>query len=881
MSGKLIASLFLAVFAFSISACSNELVIKENSRKPVYTKTPQTDILSNPLPKGVTIQQLDNGMQVLLIENPVLPMVGVNVVVKVGSAYETFASSGMSHMLEHLLFNGTTSRSQKQLYDDVDRIGGYNNANTSEYFTNYMMVTPAENIRKGMEIQADMLFHSVLPEQKFQKEKGIVLEEISKSLANADEQAERNVISLLFKGHALSLPTLGTYSTIEAMKRDQVYHFYKNNYVPNNMLMSVVGKFDSAEMLKMVNEIYGQEAPGKVEREDIPGWTTGFETKTLKPANQGQIYHRFYDGKQEQLQLYFKICHQKSTSFYEFLDIKLRDKEKIFEKILKENFKESFQSLKMTTRTTPVAAYVQVRINISGQADAGKIASFVTDKLKKCDWQLSGDELQTETAKARTAFLKNIEKPHMFGIFNAHEFAVNGIEGVLASYGSAAYSKARKDLTEFKIDSVPIIIFQHPAEREEKTSTAESGGAKLFSAAGKSADLIVKQNAASNLLAIHYLIKHKAPLESKFGKAAAKILHDCFGQRMKSETNKKISAGWGISLKVNDNPFFPMDDRYMNPDYGYIRLEALAEDIPGVIHFLNSQMQNFEPTQAEYRQATAKMKRPNPMMMGGRDMAKKIFNETYKNLLYEKNPYPQKKEIPSYEELLAFAKNYFRPGNMIISVVSPAAPERVREMFAAFSDSAASADFPVYRQELILRQKAQTIDKQGGGKRSYLFWGFIKKINPADKAALKALSLILSDKIIFDIREKQGMAYHMSAGIELTDNKALFYINQGTRPKNVDKLAPQYPGFFSAAMLKDVTEADLEKSLSMYLGRMMFRRLSSINQGYYLGYSYYFHNDINYDQKFLDELKKVKLADVKRVAGKYMQVENPVSVIVR
>jgi predicted Zn-dependent peptidase len=133
------------------------------------------------LPKGVSIHILDNGLQVLLIENPALPMVGVNTVVKVGSAYETFATSGMSHMLEHLLFNGTNSRTQKQLYDDTDRIGGYNNANTSEYFTNYMMVTPADNIVNGMEIQADMLFNSILPVDKFQKEKGIVLEEISKS----------------------------------------------------------------------------------------------------------------------------------------------------------------------------------------------------------------------------------------------------------------------------------------------------------------------------------------------------------------------------------------------------------------------------------------------------------------------------------------------------------------------------------------------------------------------------------------------------------------------------------------------------------------------------------------------------------------------------
>ena len=121
------------------------------------------------LPSGVSIHQLDNGIKVLLIENPALPMIGVNTVVKVGSAYETFSSSGMSHMLEHLLFNGTTKWDQRELYDMTDKIGGYNNANTSEYYTNYMMVTPSEKIKEGMEIQAGMLFDSVLPEENFQR----------------------------------------------------------------------------------------------------------------------------------------------------------------------------------------------------------------------------------------------------------------------------------------------------------------------------------------------------------------------------------------------------------------------------------------------------------------------------------------------------------------------------------------------------------------------------------------------------------------------------------------------------------------------------------------------------------------------------------------
>ncbi len=103
----------------------------------------------------------------------------------------------------------------------------------------------------------------------------------------------------------------------------------------------------------------------------------------------------------------------------------------------------------------------------------------------------------------------------------------------------------------------------------------------------------------------------------------------------------------------------------------------------------------------------------------------------------------------------------------------------------------------------------------------------------------------------------------------------------GTRPANVDKLLPQYPDFFKQNRLDHITEEDLQRSINMYLSRMMFRRLSSINQVYYLAHSFYFHQKIDYDKIFFDGLKNIKLTDVRRVMDKYMNVKNPISVVIR
>ena len=831
------------------------------------------------LPKGVSIHELNNGMKVLLIENSALPAVGVNVAVRIGSAYETFSTSGMSHMLEHLLFNGTATRTQKQLYDDVDRIGGYNNATTAEFYTNFMMVMPTENMKKGMEIQADMLFSSTLPLEKFEKEKGIVLEEISKSIASPQEQLERNTLSILYQGHALSLPTLGTYSTIQSMSRDKVNSFYKNNYVPNNMILTAIGNFQTNAMLSLIKETYGKANPGQVIRESNPEWATGFQ-KPVSLENQPRVHHRFYDGDDQVLQVYFSLPADESADYFHLLGLVIERNKDALQAALKTEFSQNVKSLKLSTRTSHLGNYMEAAITLKPGVAYDSLINLLSAKLSGLNFKLSPEMVKAEVTRARTEFVKNIEKPHMFGIYNSDELVKNGIESVMASFNGGDAYKAARNLATLKIGAAQFTLLQMPSAKRGPEKVEAQNPAKLFKDEATGKNLVVVQNEASNLLAVHYLVKHKAVYESKYGKEASKILHDCLDQRLKSDANQKISSQYGFTFTVNDNPFIPMDDIYLHPDFGYVRVEGLADDVPGAIRYLNSQMKDFIPTEDEFKKAVEKYKGIAMMLMGG-DKSKKIFDDAYKSLVYEADPYSRNQPALTYEGMVAFAKVYFKPSNMVISVVSPSNPDSVNALFDQLGFVAVKDEPSVFTPTFSIPTKPATVEKPGSGERSYACWGFITQIDPNDAPMLQALSLVLADDIVFDIREKQGMAYNMSAGVEVIKDKALFFISQGTRPQNIDKLVPQYPKFFRIAALDSLTQEKLEKSISMYLGRMMFRRLSSINQAFYLGSSIYFFNDYNYDKVFLEQLKKVKLADVKSTAKKYMNGENPLLLIVR
>lgn len=825
---------------------------------------------------NATIHKLNNGMDVLLIENKALPMVGVNVIIKTGSAYETYETSGMSHMLEHLLFNGTTSQTQRELYDATDLIGGYNNANTGDYYTNFMMVMPAEHQIAGMEIQADMLFNSILPEEKFEKEKGIVLEEIAQSLSKPATQMEYNLAAELYKGHSLSLPTLGTYATMEHLTRDAVNHYYKTTYLPNNMILSAIGNFDTATMLAEINRVYGAAAPGSIFRPTDSILKTGMTKPVATPLADASWLDRYYGGEVPTLHQIYTLEGEHPQGFLQLLEMALKDNQNRIETGLKESWPETVDGLSIQLHASPIANYVELKLNLKNEDNAHAIGKQLNNAIRNTRFEIASTTLASMATKEKTAFLQNSEKPHMFGIYNAFDLAVSGIDGVLDLPTAGDFNQAAIALRNFKLNMEPSVIFHH-AQSAESTGISAEILTTLVQTPEKGMGLIVRQNPGSELLAIHYLFKYKSAYEAEFGNEAAKYLHDCFGQRMKSTEKLAQSQKFGLKFTVNDNPWIPMDNIYLHPDFGYIRVEGLANDLAGTIAFLNAEMNGFTPTAEEFKIAQGKFSQS--MMHGNKDKAKDLFDALVDSTLYGSTA-AENETVLSYESLLEFAQVYFTPENRVVSVVSPEAEDLVSNLLLAGTESPAKT-YPLTDKSYLKLDTPVYVDLPGGGERTYLFWGFVKDIEAGDEPALKALGLILSDKITFDVREKQGLAYRMTATTTVRDNKALFYMSLGTRPQNAETLMPQFQSLMSKKTLGRLSEKDVQKTINMYLGRMMFRRLSSINQAYYLGTSLFFENDMNHDQAFLDALSKVTLDDVNRVANKYLKVENPITIVVR
>ena len=201
-----------------------------------------------------------NGVEVVLVEAPT-PLVASLVLVKTGSSDETEANAGVSHLLEHVLFDGTARRSKEELFREVYGMGGYLNGFTSEEYTGFILMAHPDFLDKMLDIQSDILFHSLFDAEKLEVTKGVVIEEIRQALTNPSEREADLHKARLYRGTSYAHPVLGSEQVIRRLSRDEILAYYRAHYVPNNLMLVLIGPMGTQEALAKISKVFGSEAP--------------------------------------------------------------------------------------------------------------------------------------------------------------------------------------------------------------------------------------------------------------------------------------------------------------------------------------------------------------------------------------------------------------------------------------------------------------------------------------------------------------------------------------------------------------------------------------------------------------------------------------------
>ncbi|MCJ2164195.1 pitrilysin family protein [Pseudodesulfovibrio sp. S3] len=203
------------------------------------------------------IVKLKNGMTILIKEDDRFPLVNVRLYVHAGSAYETPEIAGISHQLEHMVFKGTDKRAPGETAREIESVGGSLNAATSFDYTVYYVEVPEDQWQLGMDVVTDMAFNQTINSTELENEKKVVLEELERGEDTPSSKLFKTLQSMVWKDSSYEWPIIGYRETVSSFTRNDIKDYIATHYQPQSMLLTVVGKVNPDQILAEADKLLG------------------------------------------------------------------------------------------------------------------------------------------------------------------------------------------------------------------------------------------------------------------------------------------------------------------------------------------------------------------------------------------------------------------------------------------------------------------------------------------------------------------------------------------------------------------------------------------------------------------------------------------------
>ena len=214
---------------------------------------------------------LDNGLRIITCPMPHTRSVSVCIYMGAGSRYESDAQAGVSHFIEHLCFRGTEKRaSAKDISGAIEGVGGVLNGGTDKELTVYWCKVAQPHFHLALDVLADMVLHSRFDRKDIEKERQIIVEEISMSKDAPNQLVGMILDELLWPDHPLGRDVAGTNKSVADMTREQMRDYMASEYSPANTVIAIAGNIQQDEAVNEVQKILGKWTNKKTRLDFVP-----------------------------------------------------------------------------------------------------------------------------------------------------------------------------------------------------------------------------------------------------------------------------------------------------------------------------------------------------------------------------------------------------------------------------------------------------------------------------------------------------------------------------------------------------------------------------------------------------------------------------------
>jgi predicted Zn-dependent peptidase len=828
-------------------------------------------------PRGVVERDLPSGAKALLWPRPGSGTVLITVAVPAGSQDEPVGVGGLSHYLEHLLFDGFDDLDERGVTEAFERLSAYMNAFTREQATVYFVLVPRADAVAAAKLMAGMLTRSTIGSAVYEKEKKVILEELAKDHASPNGLKEEKLRGVLWGGTPLEHPVGGSVESVGATTRDEVVRYWKARYVPSNYRMLITGDLPIdglAAALEPFTELDGgASTPSRPDPMSWTGWSEWDAAVAPKaPAGSGGMpamgMGHGMAGKAQgpsggTLAVVIASPDALATSgtSLEVLSRWMADPSGPLFPTLVPDLARDLSVVRLPREPRDL-------LEIQVEAEIGVDPEELLARLLGALNGAAGGPSDAEVSAIQRAWAGeralNDQRLHYAAVFYG--------EALASGRGDLADSVAPSEVTSAEVRAAAAELLNEatvrtraawvgdggpgqrtdlpaalaPAAREGKAGLEPGPLGSLTANLGNGVVVGILPEEGSEVFGIHLLVADRALREPGDAPGVADLVHRLLpgGSVLGGSQELARRMEWaGIDVKTADSPAIPFDNRYHVPDFSYVRIEGPAQSLTVALTMLAEMVRAPVWDDAGWRSATAGHSEERKSDNRGSEKARQLF---LGSLLGPDHPLARPVSGPLGDQVVSPEKvrevwqcwpgGYFAPERLVVTVASPLAAQAtldlVKDMFAGGPDGTPARGpypdpMPVAEPPEVEIAEAPQVT---------LLWGRIAEVAPEDRAALLVAMDALSDRMTAIIREREGLAYRLGAGVRPVPGGAwILSATVGTRPENGDRVAKLLDELVTDLAAEPLSARDLERLNARTRRTRMLRGLSAASRAYRVG----------------------------------------------
>ena len=836
--------------------------------------------------------KLDNGQTVVVQEVKNNPIVTIDTWIKTGSIDENDSNNGVAHFLEHLFFKGTTNHEPGEFDKILETKGAITNAATSKDFTHYYVTIPSKDFDLAMELHADMMLHPLIPRNELEKERKVVLEEISKDLNSPTKMLQDNLNEMMYTNHPYKRKVIGKSSVIETITREQVLNFYNEHYSPSNMVTIVVGDVTPEHAVEKIKQVFNAEYKKQTKTiyQKEPQLTQQQKKVTYTETESGYMIIGFRGTP---------IIDKDSYALDVLATILGEGRSSILNQVLKENKRivNSVDAGNSTYRDDGIfyiyANFMPEKCKTVQNAIFDEITKIQKQGITEEQLNLAKNIIERDTYYSRES-ITNIatEIGYTMALTNDIKFYDNYLDNIKCVTKEDVKKAAEKYLGINK-SAVSIVLPESSKNLPVANVSQETGTAELISENSQSqkyklsngATLIYTPNTVNDIIAMSIYVKGGQLIEKKSG--TGNLVASAMLRGTKNYSPIELSQ----RLEDNGIKIAPSS----SPDAFAITVLTTRDEYDKTLELLNEIVNNA--TFDSYEIDKIKTEKLSAITRN-KDLPLQRAIEEYRDLIYKNEPYSisskvLEKNIPliTREDMIAYYQNVFRPENMVISINGNIDKDKtIKELNNIFKkkNNIENFDYTKHNSKMEpITSPKQTIQKMPTTQTAWIMLGWQTNgvLNQKDYATLQVIDAILgtgmSSRLFKNLREQQGLAYQLGTGYSPNVLRGSFMLYIGTNPDTLDKAKAGLFNEIKRLNTEYVGDKELIDALEMLLGNYVIGLETNLDKASNLGWYEASTRGYEFKDKYENLINSVTDSDIIEVANKYFTDNYILSIVTK